>query len=120
MTATEKSPKKYRFTFTTRMQNMSMDIIEDLYAANDIHTGRVDPHTMYERRQQLQREAISKTRMLAYIAQLALEQQAILPKQYEQIALQSTELINLAYGWKNSDEQRYIEYCRAHHNHRKL
>lgn len=60
----------------------SMDIIEDLYAANDIHTGRTNPHQMYEYRQQHQREAISKMRILAYIAQLALEQKAILPKQY--------------------------------------
>ena len=32
---TEHSPKKYRFILVTRMQNASLTIITELYAAND-------------------------------------------------------------------------------------
>ena len=29
MTVTQKSPKHFRFTFVTRMQNLSLDVIEN-------------------------------------------------------------------------------------------
>lgn len=34
---TESSPKKFRFTLVTRMQNISLEIISELYAANDTY-----------------------------------------------------------------------------------
>ncbi len=34
---TERSPKKYRFTLVSRMQNISLDIIAELYEANDTY-----------------------------------------------------------------------------------
>ena len=36
MNATQKSPKHFRFTFVTRLQNLSLNIIENIYRANDI------------------------------------------------------------------------------------
>ena len=36
MTVTQKSPKHYRFTFVTRLQNISLDIIEHIYRANSV------------------------------------------------------------------------------------
>ena len=30
MTVTQKSPKQFRFTFTSRLQNLSLDVIEKL------------------------------------------------------------------------------------------
>lgn len=33
---TEKSPKKFKFTLVSRMQNLSLDIISELYNANDV------------------------------------------------------------------------------------
>ena len=32
---TQKSPKQFRFSFTTRLQNLSLSVIENLYRAND-------------------------------------------------------------------------------------
>ena len=40
MTVTEKSPKRFRFTFVTRMYNLALDVIEYLYRANDLHVGK--------------------------------------------------------------------------------
>ena len=36
---TEKSPKKYRYSFVTRIHNILFDIIELLYVANSITLG---------------------------------------------------------------------------------
>ena len=107
MTITQKTPKQYRFTFTTRLQNLTMDIIEDIYLANDTFVGGKNDEAKAEKRLDLQHNAMTKVRLLAYIAQLALEQKAILPKQYEQIAMQSTEVLNLLGGWINSDRRRF-------------
>lgn len=107
MTITQKSPKQYRFTFTSRLQNLSMDIIEYIYLANDICISGVNARQYAERRRNLQRSAMTKTRLLLYIAQLALEQKAILPKQYEQISKQAWNVINLLGGWINSDKRRF-------------
>ena len=108
MTVTQKTPKQYRFTFTTRLQNLAMDVIENIYLANSIFMNGPDVREKMQQRLKLQHEAITKVRILCYIAQLALEQKAILPKQYEQISMQSTEVLNLLGGWVKSDRSRYM------------
>jgi hypothetical protein len=35
MLVTQKSPKHFRFTFVTRMQNLALDVIKEIYRAND-------------------------------------------------------------------------------------
>ena len=55
MTVTQKSPKQYRFTFTTRLQNLSMDIIEDIYLANETFVGGPEAKVKAQRRLDLQR-----------------------------------------------------------------
>jgi len=107
MTVTQRCPKQYRFTFTSRLQNLSMDIIEDIYLANDVYVAGADAPRKARQRLELQREAMTKVRLLCYITQLAVEQKAMLPKQYEQIAMQGTEVLALLGGWINSDKRRY-------------
>jgi len=108
MTITEKSPKQYRFTFTSRLQNLALDIIQNLYRANDTFiTDEVNRTEKMEQRLAFQHQALTDLRLLAYFAQLALEQKAILPKQYEQIALQSSDCMNLVGAWINSDRKRF-------------
>lgn len=107
MTVTQKCPKHYRFTFTTRLQNLCMDIIENLYLANEIYIGGDNSGARFRQRLELQQKAMTQTRLLAYFSQLALEQQAILPKHYEQISLQSTEVLNFIGAWMKSDRNRF-------------
>ena len=45
-------------------------------------------------------------KVLGYFSMLAMEQECILPKQYEQIARQVTDCQNLLGAWMNSDRKR--------------
>ena len=106
MTVTDKSPKRFRFTLVSRLQNYALDVIEYLYIANEIFVqpGRRD---QAERRQAYQQRAQTSLRLLGYIAQLAMEQGCILPKQYEQITKQVYDAENMLGAWMNSDKKRY-------------
>ena len=106
MTVTDKSPKRFRFTLVSRMQNYALDVIENLYIANEIfiQAGRRD---QAERRLMFQQKAQTTLRLLGYIAQLAMEQQCILPKQYEQITRQVYDCRNLLGAWMKSDRKRF-------------
>ena len=105
ITITQKSPKQFRFTFVTRLQNLALDAIDNLYRANDVFALRGDRRTI-EQRREYQQKAMTDLRLLCYIAQLACEHRCILARQYEQISLQSSECMNLLGGWMNSDRRR--------------
>lgn len=105
MTVTQRSPKQFRFTFTSRIQNLSLDVIEDLYRANDIYVTRQDTAAK-EKRLEHQRKALTSLKLLSYISLLAMEQNCILTKQYEQIARQCSDCMNLVGAWMNSDRRR--------------
>ena len=106
MTVTDKSPKRYRFTLVSRMQNYALDVIEDLYYANEVFV-RAEDKEQAERRLAHQRKVQTSLKLLAYIAQLAMEQQCILPKQYEQITRKVYDCQNLLGAWMKSDRKRF-------------
>ena len=107
MTVTEKSPKKFRFSFVSRLQNLSLEIIEDLFRANDIFIAKNEPVSL-SRRLEFQQKALTEIKLLSYFAMLASETGCILPKQYEQIAKQTAECQKLVAGWINSDKKRFM------------
>ena len=106
MTITDKSPKRFRFTLVSRLQNYGLDIIEYLIKANEIYVPNVHSQEMADR-VNLQRSAMSRLKLLGYISELAMKQQCILPKQYEQITKQVYDVQNLLGAWMNSDKKRY-------------
>lgn len=101
---TDKSPKRYRFTLVSRMQNLSLEIIEKLYRANEVY---VRDQTSFERRLTLQHEAITAVKLLGYMSLIAREQQAILPKQYERVSKLVSDCQNLTGAWINADRKRW-------------
>lgn len=103
ITITEKSPKRFRAVFVNRMQNYCLDCLENLIEANSI---RMDNAKNKERRRECQRIAFLKLKLLGYISFLALENQCILKKQYQQISLQISDCINLLVAWRKSDTER--------------
>ena len=106
MTVTQKSPKHFRYTFVSKLQNLSLSVIENLYRANEVYVEKNDSEAI-ERRRELQRTAMADLKVLAYFSMLAMEQQCILAKQYEQIARLSTDCQNLLGAWMNSDKKRF-------------
>ena len=104
--ATNKSPKRFRFTFVSRMQNMALDIVESLFLANEVFIGKGARVEAFERRLELQHRAMTKAKVLAYVALLAREQVCITPKQYELIAELTTSCRRMTGAWVNSDRKR--------------
>lgn len=110
MKGTQNSPKQFRFTFTTRIQNMSMDIVRDIYRANNIYVKDIqDAGASYaiNQRLQLQRDALANIQLLMYFSQLSLQQKAITTKNFEQIATMGSGIKGAIIMWIRSDEKRY-------------
>lgn len=102
---TQKSPKQFRFTFVSRLQNLALSVIENLFRANDVFVSKIDINAQKERLS-MQRKAMTDLKLLGYIALLSMEQGCILPKQYEQISRQIYDCQNLLGAWMNSDRRR--------------
>ena len=105
MIVTQKSPKHFRYTFVSRLQNLSLGVIDNLFRANDVFVTKQDLQSQKERLN-FQRSAMTELKLLGYMALLSMEQECILPKQYEQIARQVSSCQNLLGAWMNSDRKR--------------
>ena len=81
VTITQKSPKQFRFTFVSRLQNLSLDVIEKIYYANGIFLVRGDVKSA-EQRLALQHQALTSLKLLVYIAEISMKENCILFKQY--------------------------------------
>ena len=106
ITVTDKSPKRFRFTLVSRLQNYSLDVIEHLISANEIFVRGKDTEEAKERLS-LQRKAMTSLKLLGYISELSIKQKCILPKQYEKITKQIYDVQNMLGAWMNSDKKRY-------------
>ncbi|MDR3051427.1 MAG: four helix bundle protein [Oscillospiraceae bacterium] len=104
MTVTQKSPKHFRFTFVTRLQNTTLDIIQSIYRANAVMLNGERDHCA--KRLDFQHQALTDLKLLSYFAMLSMEQGCILPKQFEQIARLTTDCQRLTGAWINSDKRR--------------
>ena len=101
-TITHKSPKEYRFSIVSRMQNYVLDAVENLYRANAV---QLTSQTIMNR-EHYQREAMTAFRLLGTVAQIGSEQGAITAHQLEQIAMQVSDCEHLLGAWVNSDRKR--------------
>ncbi len=65
MTVTDKSPKRFRFTLVSRLQNYALDVIENLIMANETFVSAGDVRSA-EMRMSYQRKAMSTLENLYY------------------------------------------------------
>lgn len=70
MVITQKSPKHYRYTFVSRLQNLALSVIENLYRANDTFAKKGD-FASIDKRLEYQRTAMTDLKVLAYFSLLA-------------------------------------------------
>ena len=68
---------------------------------------RIDGLESKQKREEYQKEAIIKLKMLGYISMVAESFNCILMRQYKQISSQIAEAINLITAWKKSDDERW-------------
>jgi len=106
VTITQKSPKQFRFTFVSRLQNLALDVIEKIYYANEIFLTKDDEKAL-QQRLSLQHHALTSLKLIAYISELSVKENCILFKQYEQICKLTTDCQNLMGAWINSDKKRF-------------
>lgn len=105
LTVTDKSPKRFRFTLTAKLQNYALNIIENLYRANEVFVKKGEREKA-QWRTDFQHMALTELKLLGYMAQLSMEQGCILPKQYEQITKKIHDCQNMLSAWINSDRKR--------------
>ena len=110
LTVTEKSPKRFRFTLVGKLQSYALTVIEALIQANEVYVMDQTQHILEEawkERRSLQQRAITQLKLLSYMAQISMEQQCILPKQYEQITKKIYDTQDLIGAWIKSDRKRF-------------
>ena len=108
MEATQQSPKKFRFSYVNKMQNLALSIIENCLRANEILFGGSHGINNYSKRYEYQKEAITEVKLLVYFAEMALRQDCILMRQYEQMSKLGTDCRNMLGAWINSDRKRLM------------
>ena len=109
---TESSPKRFRFTLVTRMQNYALDIVENVIMANEVYMSLDDREAIaaaLTERRSLQKKAMCRMKLLGYLAHNSKKRECLTQKQYEQITLQLYGCQNLLGGWINSDDRRFAE-----------
>lgn len=116
MTITQKSPKQFRFSLIGRMQGYVLDIVEELYYANDIY---VTPASRagWAQRQAHQRKAMATLKLLSWVSQVSMEQGAIQPRQFQQISERCWNTQNLLGAWIISDQKRLSSGKNEEGNH---
>ena len=83
---------------------MCLETLELLLQANFV---RIDSIENKKKREEYQKDAIIKLKMLGYISMVAENSNCILKRQFKQISLQIGEAINLVAAWKKSDDERW-------------
>lgn len=95
---TEKSPKKYRWSIISRLQNASVELVENLYRAN------------FERdevvRVSFQKAAAVCIKLIDFYAETARKKQAITVRQTGVLAKHIAETEKLLNGWVRSTKRK--------------
>lgn len=97
-------PKKVRFTLCQRMQNLSIQILHDIIAANEIY-----PRSVAEMntRLDLQKEVLTNCKVFLNFLDIALEQGYIDIRRCEYWTGLTTDVKNLAASWRKKDAERF-------------
>lgn len=93
------APKKYRYSFLSRIENTCMDIVSLLYEANDIQVGD-------SRRRNKQLEVKTRLKILDFLCYSALCAKCYLFSQYQTISALINDCSKSLEAWIKSDDKR--------------
>lgn len=102
-------PKKVRFTVCQRMQNVALDILHDIIAANEIYPKSV---AETERRLALQREVMTNCKIFLTFLDIAMEQGYIDIRRCEYWTKMTLDVKNLTASWYKKDAARFSQQAR--------
>lgn len=97
-------PKKVRFTICQRMQNISLQILHDILAANEIYP---DNRLKMEQRLDLQKEVLTNCKVFLSLLDIALEQGYVDIRRCEYWTGLTTDVKNMAAAWRKKDAERF-------------
>ena len=97
-------PKKVRFTICQRMQNISLQILHDILAANEIYP---DNRQKMEQRLDLQKEVLTNCKVFLSLLDIALEQGYVDIRRCEYWTGLTTDVKNMAASWRKKDAERF-------------
>ena len=97
-------PKKVRFTLCQRMQNLSIQILHDIIAANEIYSRTV---AEMNTRLDLQKEVLTNCKVFLNFLDIALERGYIDIRRCEYWTGHTTDVKNLAASWRKKDAERF-------------
>ena len=97
-------PKKVRFTICQRMQNISLQILHDILAANEIYP---DNRQKMEQRLDLQKEVLTNCKVFLSLLDIALEQGYVDIRRCEYWTGLTTDVKNMAAAWRKKDAERF-------------
>lgn len=95
---TGNSPKKIRFSFVSKIQSISLELIENLYRASEIPYNKKSPQIINKKAEYLT-DAKMSLKLLEYFALLMYECGFFTAKQYEQIAKMGIQCETLTNAW---------------------
>ena len=107
MTVTNNSklfPKKVPSTICQRMQNISLQILHDILAANEIYP---DNRLKMEQRLDLQKEVLTNCKVFLSLLDIALEQGYVDIRRCEYWTGLTTDVKNMAAAWRKKDAERF-------------
>lgn len=97
-------PKKVRFTICQRMQNISLQILHDILAANEIYP---DNRLKMEQRLDLQKKVLTNCKVFLSLLDIALEQGYVDIRRCEYWTGLTTDVKNMAAAWRKKDAERF-------------
>lgn len=97
-------PKKVRFTLCQRMQDVVLQILHDILAANEIYP---DNRPKMEKRLDLQKEVLTNCKVFLTFLDIALEQNYIDIRRCEYWTGLTTDVKNMAAAWRKKDADRF-------------
>ena len=106
MQATQKSPKAFRFSYVAKLQNFSLEVVENLFRANEVFVVMGDTRAI-AKRSEYQHAASASLKLLIYMAEMATGQGCLTMKQYEQISKQGVIVGRMIGTWIASDDKRF-------------
>ena len=98
---TQNAPKKYRYTFIAKLQNFALELIENLYRANEIQYKNAGEKEK-EKKSFYINEALCDLKLIEYFSMLMFECECLLFKQYEQIIRLGVQCNTLIVNWKKA------------------